>query len=118
MNVRHLLDWLPWGAVPEIHPSELARELERGSVQLVDVRTQAEFDTGHIASARHAPITEFARAIDALSLDAQQRVVAICESGRRSIPAVRVLTRRGFVDVVQLAGGMRSWRAAGFSVLS
>ncbi|GAC1358115.1 MAG: hypothetical protein NVSMB47_11100 [Polyangiales bacterium] len=119
MNLAHLLDWIPFGAVPELTAAELVWAVEHGrdGVQLLDVRSRGEFDRGHLAGARHAPLTAFTRALEGLDLDPRRRVVAICASGHRSIPAVRILRRRGFVAAVQLAGGMRAWRAAGLPVV-
>lgn len=115
MVLKHLLDWIPLGSVPEITPATLARWVddEHESVELLDVRTRAEFEGGHLANARHVPITSFASTLPGLALEPGRRVVAICASGHRSIVAVRLLRRRGVAGAVQLAGGMRGWRAAG-----
>ncbi len=105
--------WLPFGRVPELDAAALAERLARKpQPQLVDVRTHAEFAGGHVRGAVNVPITELAARIDALELDPARPVVAICLSGHRSIPAVRLLRQRGF-DAVQLAGGMIAWRGQG-----
>ncbi len=106
--------WLPFGAVPEIPAVRLARDLAAGPPPLVlDVRTAAEFRAGRIAGAISVPITALVRALPGLALDPSRKVVAVCLTAHRSIPAVRLLRRRG-LDAVQLAGGMLAWRAAGF----
>ncbi len=105
--------WVPFGSVPEIPAARLAAELAAGAPpQLVDVRTGAEYRSGRIAGAVSAPVTSLAAALPRLGLDRSRRVVAICLTAHRSIPAVRLLRRSGF-DAVQLAGGMLAWRAAG-----
>jgi rhodanese-related sulfurtransferase len=105
--------WLPFGAVPEVRATRLARDLASAPApQLVDVRTHAEFRAGRIRGAISAPITSLSRALPTLGLDPSRRVVAICLTAHRSIPAVRLLRRHGF-DAAQLAGGMLAWRAAG-----
>jgi len=104
--------WLPFGGTPEIGATELARALESAAPpQLVDVRSRAEFDRGHIRGALSAPITSLATRVESLPLDVARPVVAICFSAHRSIPAVRLLKQRGF-EASQLAGGMLAWRAA------
>lgn len=109
--------WLPIGSVPEIDADELAARLRGGAApQLVDVRTRGEWDEGHIASALSVPIQELPARLAALGLDPARPVVAICLSGHRSIPAVRLLSRRGFRDVRQLRGGMLAWRRRGLPV--
>ena len=119
MFLEHLLDWIPFGSVPEITPAELARAMEGPGqgLQLLDVRTHREFDEGHLANARHAPITSLSRDLERLSLDARRKVVAICASGHRSVVAVRLLRKRGFAEAEQLAGGMSAWRADGLEVV-
>ena len=109
---------VPWtrmaGPVPEITPQELAARIAAGEpLQIVDVRTWPEFRGGRIDGAIHAPITRLAEDLPELELelDASVPVVAICLSAHRSIPATRLLRRRGY-DVVQLAGGMLAWRKA------
>ena len=105
--------WLPFGTVPEIAPAALAERLRaRPPPQLVDVRTEAEYATGHLPGAVSAPIGSLASRVDALALDRARPVVAVCLSGHRSIPAVRLLAARGF-EASQLAGGMLAWRAVG-----
>ncbi len=106
--------WFPFGTVPEIPAPRLAKDLAAiPPPQLVDVRTETEFRAGRIPGAVSAPITSLARALPGLGLDPSRRVIAICLTAHRSIPAVRLLRQRGF-DAAQLAGGMLAWRAAGF----
>lgn len=108
-----LRDWLPFGRAAEIEPAELDAERTAGRVQLLDVRTAAEFSHSRIPGARHLPIQHFSRrAVDAAGLDPDRPVVAICLSAHRSIPAVRWLRAAGY-DACQLRGGMRAWWRAG-----
>ncbi|BDG09139.1 rhodanese-like domain-containing protein [Anaeromyxobacter paludicola] len=105
--------WLPFGAVPETSPHDLARALERApGPQLLDVRTPAEFAGGRVAGAANVPVSTLAARLPELGLDPSRPVVAICLSAHRSAPAVRLLRQRGF-DASHLAGGMIAWRAAG-----
>jgi rhodanese-related sulfurtransferase len=100
--------WLPFGAVREIDADELATRLDAGeALQLVDVRTRVEHERAHIPGAVSIPITELAQRSG--ELDPARATVAICLTAHRSIPAVRLLTARGFRDVTQLRGGMRAW---------
>jgi len=106
--------WLPFGKVPEVPAPRLAKDLAAiPAPQLLDVRTDREFRGGRIPGAISVPITSFVQAIPRLGLDPARKVVAICLTGHRSIPAVRLLQRHGF-DAAHLAGGMLAWRAAGF----
>jgi rhodanese-related sulfurtransferase len=106
--------WLPFGKVPEIPPLKLAKDLVlMGSPQVLDVRTDAEFRRGHVRGAVSVPIQTLSARLERLGLERSRPVVAVCLSGHRSIPAVRLLRDHGY-DAAQLAGGMLAWRAAGF----
>ncbi len=106
--------WLPFGKVPEISPEKLDTMRKAGSArpQIIDVRTSAEWRSGHIAGAVHVPITELGSRIASLQLDRTRPIVAICRAAHRSIPAVRLLQRHGFRNACQLQGGMLAWRQA------
>ncbi|RJQ65773.1 MAG: rhodanese-like domain-containing protein [Desulfobacteraceae bacterium] len=103
--------WVPFGKVPEVEASELNEALRSDSPpQILDVRTRREYKNGHIEGSIHVPITELRSRVDQLPFDRRKRVVTICLTAHRSIPALRVLKAHGFEDVLQLAGGMVDWR--------
>jgi rhodanese-related sulfurtransferase len=92
-----------------VGPTEAVRLMNQGAV-LVDVRSQAEFDSGHILDARHVPQDEVAQAAETLKRFKDKVVVVCCESGMRSGAAARVLQAQGFTKVVNLRGGLQAWR--------
>ncbi len=103
--------WLPFGRVPEIAPADLAERLKRRPwPQLLDVRTAAEFAGGHVRGALNVPVSQLRSRLESLRLDPGRPVVAVCLTAHRSVGAVRLLRQRGF-EALQLAGGMRAWRA-------
>ena len=104
--------WRMKGEVPELTPEELARKVDAGEVQILDVRTAPEFRAERIEGAIHVPIGDLAEALPTLQLDRDRPVAAICLTAHRSIAAVRLLSRHGY-QVVQLQGGMNAWRRAG-----
>jgi rhodanese-related sulfurtransferase len=93
-----------------VGPSDAVRLLNQGAV-LVDVRSRAEFDGGHIIDARHVPQEDLAQAGETLKRFKDKVVITCCESGMRSGAATRVLQAQGFTKVVNLRGGLQSWRA-------
>jgi len=84
--------------------------------QLIDVRTQAEYDAGHVQGAVHIPLgfTTTDPAIQAL--DASAPVYVICQSGGRSARAADQLAAAGF-HAVNVRGGTGGWRASGRPVV-
>ena len=93
-----------------VGPTDAVRLINPGAV-LVDVRSQAEFDAGHIRDARHLPQEQVAGAAESLKKFKDKVIVACCESGMRSGAAARVLRAQGFGKVVNLRGGLQAWRA-------
>jgi rhodanese-related sulfurtransferase len=93
-----------------VGPSDAVRLMNQGAV-LLDVRTQAEFDSGHIIDARHLPQEQVAQAGETFKRYKDKVVITCCESGMRSGAAARVLKTQGFSKVVNLRGGLQAWRA-------
>ncbi len=95
-------------------PQELRSSIERGEVQLLDVRAVTEYRDGHIAGAEHRFLGKLLREID--TINHSRPVVAQCQAGGRSAIATSILQRAGF-DVTNLSGGYNAWVAAGLPVL-
>jgi len=109
-QLKKMFWWLPVGHVPDINATELHHLMAGGNpVQIVDVRSGAEWRRSHIPGSVSVPIHVLKDRLVALQLDAQQPITTICLSAHRSIPAVRLLRARGFENVVQLKGGMLAW---------
>ncbi len=93
----------------------LVARLERGEVVVLDVRPAAEYESGHIAGARSAPITELRRHLRALPPGAD--VVAYCRGPYcvYADEAVRELSRQGF-RARRLIDGFPEWKRAGLPI--
>lgn len=83
---------------------------------LVDVRTDAEWASGHAPKAMHIPLGDIARRMQEIPGD--KPVVVVCASGNRSAMAASALAKRGFAPVYNFSGGMGAWRSAGLPVKS
>lgn len=92
-----------------VGPLDAVRLLNQGAL-LLDVRSKAEFDSGHVIDARHVPQDEIAGSAESLKKYREKVVIACCESGMRSSAAARVLKAQGFTKVVNLRGGLAAWR--------
>lgn len=91
----------------------LARKLvrEQGAL-LLDVRSPAEFESGHVDGATLLPHDQVAARIEEidgwLDGDRSKPIVVYCRSGNRSGKAKKTLEDAGFTQVVDL-GAMSSW---------
>ena len=92
--------------------AEFARIIADTTVQLVDVRTPAEFAAGHIPEAVNIDVRgeNFDRDAKA-KLDPSRPVAVYCRSGARSKTAARALTEKGF-SVYELNKGFMNWNGA------
>jgi len=106
--------------VENLSPSQVAAEMHRGDVMLVDLREQTERDQhGTIAGAEHAPRGMLEFFADPSSpyyrreFDPNRRVILHCASGGRSVLAAVLLQQMGYRSVAHLDGGLTAWKAAG-----
>jgi len=85
-----------------------AKDAVLGGAALIDVRTQPEYATGHVAGAVFMPMVSVPMRIS--ELDPARPVYVICEHGARSFQVCQYLERFGF-DAVNVLGGMAQWKA-------
>lgn len=110
-----LFAWTAQGVIQEIGPDELAAKMESGFFQLVaDVRTLAEFESGHIDNATLVESLASAGTVREVTNAAtlagceQCNIAVYCRSGARAGRAVSYLQRHGFQSLYN-AGGVGDW---------
>ena len=98
-------------SITQISLGDLRDQLaQAGKLTLVDVRSDREWNNGHIADAIHVPIGEMTER--AAEFDRRKPIATICEGGYRSMLAASILARAGFTNVLNVAGGMTAYRDA------
>lgn len=96
---------------PDLVPLDEAAELiESKQAQILDVRTEHEWNAGHIPGARHVPLVELSEVAGELGKD--EPFLVICRGGNRSAFAAEGLRSAGF-QARAVAGGMLAWEEAG-----
>ncbi len=75
---------------------------------LLDVRTQEEYDEGHIPGAILIPNTEIEERAEESLPDKDQLILVYCRSGRRSKMAAEILAELGYTNVREF-GGIIDW---------
>ncbi|MFZ0663646.1 MAG: MBL fold metallo-hydrolase [Acidobacteriaceae bacterium] len=108
---------------------ELLRVTERVSVLIaaerladsdaplvLDVRTPQEWASGHIADSLNVPLNRLEQRIAEVPRD--RRIAIHCAGGYRSSIAASILHQQGITNVVEMAGGLAAWEAAGLPVVS
>ena len=79
-------------------------------VQLVDVRTQEEYNEGYIGDAINIDYFEqddFAQKFD--QFDKEEAIFIYCKSGNRSQKSSKILQELGFKEIIDLKGGYDAW---------
>ncbi|MGB8860014.1 MAG: rhodanese-like domain-containing protein [Ilumatobacteraceae bacterium] len=101
-------------SIIEVGVAELESALSAGA-RLIDVREAHEYEAGHVAGARHVPLSTVPEQLAAFHGDGASYV--ICHSGGRSLRVCEFLAQQG-LDAINVAGGTAAWVAAGRPVVS
>ena len=75
---------------------------------ILDVRTQEEFDQGHIPGAILIPDYEIEEKAEKVLEDKDQLILVYCRSGRRSKLAAEDLVKLGYTNIKEF-GGIIDW---------
>ena len=75
---------------------------------ILDVRTQEEYDQGHIPGAILIPDTEVEVTAEEVLTDKDQLLLVYCRSGRRSKLASEILVELGYTNIKEF-GGIIDW---------
>ena len=79
---------------------------------ILDVRTQQEWDAGHIPGAILIPLDELPNRLN--EVPENMEIVVVCRSGNRSGTGRDILLSNGFTSVTSMEGGVNQWQAAGY----
>lgn len=98
------------GAVYVNITAEEAKQImdtEEGYI-ILDVRTQEEYDQGHIPGATQISHEEIAEKAEEVLPDKDQLILVYCRSGRRSKIAAEALVELGYTNIKEF-GGIIDW---------
>ena len=88
--------------------SQEAQGMMRYNVVILDVRTQEEFDEGHVPGAVLLPYSEIREKAESVIAGKDQVILTYCRTGRRSEIASRTLIDMGYAKVYDF-GGILDW---------
>lgn len=97
--------------VRDIDPNQLEALKANGSLQLIDVRTEAEFAQAKIEGSTHIPLHMLPLKVQ--DLQKSDPIVFYCRSGARSAQACAWLMSQGINNVYNLSGGIMNWARSG-----
>lgn len=95
-------------------PQQIAPQLLNRDVTLVDVRSEAEWEGGHLPGATHIMLGYLSKqAHDVMN---GKPIVVQCRSGARSAIAASILQAQGAKQVINMMGGYQAWARAGLPI--
>ena len=104
----------PQSGLPSEVQVQQAHDMYQKGALFVDVRTQQEWDQGHIAGSKLIPLDVLQSRMNELPRD--KDIVVVCKSGARSKEGTTLLRQAGFTRATCMTGGIQAWVAAGYPV--
>ena len=102
--------------VKEIDAATLKEMLDKDEeIQLLDVRSQAEFAQGIIKGGVFVPLHTIPLKIN--DIDKNKTIVIYCRSGARSAQACAFVQQNTGIEAINLRGGIISWYQSGFEIV-
>ncbi len=105
------------GTATTLSPSDFQALTQESGVVALDVRTPAEFASGHLPDAQNLDVESPAFAQGLAQLDPNATYAVYCRSGNRSKTALDQMDQAGFTKVQDLDGGIVAWQSQGLPVV-
>jgi glyoxylase-like metal-dependent hydrolase (beta-lactamase superfamily II)/rhodanese-related sulfurtransferase len=103
--------------IPQISVAELKVLIDtQPDLQIIDVRREAEFESGHAPHAKSAPLAKLLEVVPHLNLKQTAQTAVICAGGYRSSAGAGILQSFGFKNLLNVTGGTKAWIDAGYEV--
>jgi rhodanese-related sulfurtransferase len=101
----------------EVEAREAAELLQNLNPLLLDVRTPAEFNKGHLKNAILIPVQELQKRVGELSEYKHSDILIYCATGNRSTVASKILVDNGFKRIVNMRYGIYQWAKGGYPIV-
>ncbi len=115
-SILMLLVWNFYGdvlsGVKVLLPDDVTRLINREGAQIVDLRTDKEYESGHIIDAIHINVGQLSTQLDKLKKYKDKGIIFCCAGGSVSVKEARKLMNEGYEKVYCLKGGISNWKHA------
>lgn len=106
MNWKKL--FVPGNDLSVVEAQEFMADKGAEEYQLLDVRQPSEYEAAHLAGAVLIPLKELPDRLG--ELDKEKPLIVYCAIGGRSKMAAQFLAGYGFLNVYNMAGGIKAWQ--------
>lgn len=81
---------------------------QQSEIVIVDVRTEAEYNQGHIQNSINVPLDQIRTTMEGIIESKNTPIFVVCRSGNRSAQAQTMLQSMGYTDVIDI-GSVFEW---------
>ncbi len=81
---------------------------QQSEIVIVDVRTEAEYNQGHIQNSINVPLDQITTTMEDIIESKKTPIFVVCRSGNRSAQAQTMLQSMGYTDVIDI-GSVFEW---------
>lgn len=99
----------------DISAQQAKEMIDKGEVFILDVRTQEEYNAGHIRNSTLIPVQDLSKRLNEVPRD--RKILVYCRTGGRSAAASEILVNNGFTRIYNMKGGIMEWTKAGYEVV-
>ena len=107
-NLKSLLNKKRCYCETEITIKQLKEMVEKGAI-LLDVRSNQEFEEGHLDNAISLPVYNIKQKYNEILKDKGQIIIVYCSTGYRSAKAQKLLKKLGYEKVYNLCDGLENY---------
>jgi rhodanese-related sulfurtransferase len=111
-----MLIWTLWqGAgrgLKKLSPMDATQLINREDAVVLDVRSDGEFNQGHIVNAVNIPQKSLDEQLSKLEKYRDRPIITTCRNGQTAVGVGNRLRKNGFEQVYNLAGGLLAWEGA------
>ena len=105
-------------SVSEVSIDEVKKMIDnREDIILLDVRDSEEYETGHIPGAINISRGSLDFKVHLIVPDKNKRIIVYCGLDLRSPLATKSINDLGYKKAVNMIGGLKAWKEAGYPVL-
>jgi len=108
--------WTLWQSLgrglKKLSPMDATQLINREDAVVVDVRTDGEFNQGHIVNAVNIPQKSIEEQLTKLNKYRNKPIIMACRNGQVASGVGSRLRKNGFEQVYNLAGGLVAWEGA------
>lgn len=108
--------WTLWqtlgGSSKKLSPMDATQLINREDAVVLDVRSDGEFNQGHIVNAVNIPQKSVQEQLSKLEKYRGRPIITACRTGQVAVNVGSTLKKNGFEQVYNLAGGLIAWEGA------